>query len=187
MVFEQQQATSVETFLAGAYGHLQINYPKFYKMDTLSKAGLLATEVLLNGRSLKEEYPPSKIAVILSNASASLDTDLKYEASTNKIPSPALFVYTLPNIVTGEICIRQGWKGENGFFIFDKFDPFFMASYVEGVLNGGADACLAGWVEILGEQHDVFLYLVENKNGNMALPHTAAQLTELYQEALWTN
>jgi len=183
----ERPAASLESFFADAYEHLQINYPKFYKMDNLSKAGVLATEVLLKGRSLKEEYSPSKIAVILSNASASLDTDLKYEASTNKIASPALFVYTLPNIVMGEICIRQRWKGENGFFIFDKFDPFFMASYVDDVLKAGADACLAGWVEILGEQHDVFLYLVENKSSNDTLPHSAAQLTELYQKALWTN
>jgi len=187
MIFEQLHAPSVDTFLADAYEHLQVNYPKFYKMDNLSKAGVLGTEVLLKGRSLKDEYPPSKIAVVLSNASASLDTDLKYEASIKKIASPALFVYTLPNIAMGEICIRQGWKGENGFFVFDKFDPLFMASYVDQVLKEGADACLAGWVEILGERHNVFLYLVENKNGTNALPHTAAQLTELYQKALWTN
>ena len=30
-------------------------------------------------------------------------------------PSPALFVYTLPNIVTGEIAIRNKYYGETSF------------------------------------------------------------------------
>ena len=177
----------LDNFLVGAYETFRINYPKFYKMDNLSKAGLLATELLLKDRVLKAEYQPEKIAVILSNASSSLDTDLKYAASAKKIASPALFVYTLPNIVTGEICIRHGIKGENGFFIFDKFDPGFMVEYVQQVFSQGAEACLAGWIEVLGEQHDVFLYLAENQKRINALPHSALQVKELYEKNVWNN
>lgn len=186
-VYAKKDPQTIDNFLIDAYDSLQINYPKFYKMDALSKAGLVASEVMLKGRSLKDEYSPERIAVILSNASSSLDTDLKYDASTKKIPSPALFVYTLPNIVTGEICIRHGWKGENGFFIFEKFDAEFMVDYVEQVLHQGSQACLAGWVELMGEEHDVFLYLVENKKRENARVHTGVQLTELYQKVLWNN
>ena len=103
------------------YEKLQINYPKFYKMDNLAKLGLLSSEMVLKDRTIKQEYKPEKVAVILSNASSSLDTDLNYFESTKKIASPGLFVYTLPNIVTGEICIRHGLKGENGFFITEEF------------------------------------------------------------------
>lgn len=187
LVYERKGDSSFDAFLIEAYESLKISYPKFYKMDTLSKAGFMASELILKGRILKDEYSPGKIAVVLSNASASLDTDLKYEATVKTIPSPALFVYTLPNIVTGEICIRQGWKGENAFFVSDQFDPGFLSVYVEQVLSQGAEACLTGWIEVLGEQHDVFLYLVENRNRNNAVVHSVAHIEELYRKALWKN
>jgi hypothetical protein len=163
------------------YDALAVNYPKFYKMDNLSKLGLLASEVVLKGRNLKQEYKPDEVGVILSNASSSLDTDMKYYESTKQIASPALFVYTLPNIVMGEICIRQGIKGENGFFVFDAFDASFLSAYVDAIMEQGTKACIAGWVEVLGEQHNVFLYLVENTRQGLALPHTAKQLEQLYR------
>jgi len=56
-----------------------------------------------------------------------------------------------------------------------------MADYVDQVLSEVSKICVAGWVEVLGEQHNVFLYLVEFKMQGMSLQHTAAQLTELYQ------
>jgi len=177
-----ENTDKLEDALIKAYEKLQINYPKFYKMDNLAKLGLLASEIVVKDRILKQEYPPEKVAVILSNASSSLDTDLNYFESTKKIASPGLFVYTLPNIVTGEICIRHGLKGENGFLIFEEFDAAFMADYVNQVLSQGSSACLAGWVEVLGEQHNVFLYLVENTKQGLALPHTTEQLEKLYRE-----
>ncbi len=178
---KKNAAGSLEEYLIKVYDELQISYPKFYKMDNLSKLGLLASEIVLNKRVLTKEYEPHEIAVILANASSSLDTDIKYLESTRQIASPALFVYTLPNIVMGEICIRDGIKGENGFFIFDKFDPAFISNYVNLVMKQGAKACLAGWIEVSGEQHNVFLYLTENKKQGLALPHTTEQLTDLYQ------
>jgi hypothetical protein len=181
MVLDNKHKNNLEEWLHKAYDELKINYPKFYKMDNLSKLGLIASEVVLTGRVLKDEFRAEEIAVILSNASASLDTDIKYFNSTVNLPSPALFVYTLPNIVMGEICIRHGLKGENGFFVFEKFNPEFISSYVNQVLAQGAKACLAGWIEVLGEQHNVFLYLVEERNQEVLLQHTTAQLEQLYQ------
>jgi 3-oxoacyl-[acyl-carrier-protein] synthase-1 len=37
-------------------------------------------------------------------------------------PSPALFVYTLPNTVTGEIAIRNKYAGETSAFVLEKYD-----------------------------------------------------------------
>jgi hypothetical protein len=181
MRIENPHGITFDEILIKAYDTLAINYPKFYKMDNLAKLGLLASEVVLTDRNLKGDYQAEEISVILSNASSSLDTDIKYFESTGQIASPALFVYTLPNIVMGEICIRNGFKGENGFFVFDEFDPTFMSVYVDQVLEQGAKACVAGWVEVLGEQHNVFLYLVENTRQGLSLPHTAKQLEQLYR------
>ena len=98
--------------MIGAYRHFAFDYPKFYRMDNLSKLGWLAAEVLFQDVSIKP-YQPEDVGIVLANRSSSLDTDIKYFESVKTIPSPALFVYTLPNIVMGEICIRHVLKGEN--------------------------------------------------------------------------
>jgi hypothetical protein len=181
IIFEAINGVAFDDLLIKAYDTFAINYPKFYKMDNLAKLGLLASEMVLKDRALKNVYQAEEIGVILSNASSSLDTDIKYYESTKQIASPALFVYTLPNIVMGEICIRNGFKGENGFFVFEQFDTDFMTAYVDQVLEQDAKACVAGWVEVLGGQHNVFLYLVENSKQGLVLPHTAKQLEQLYR------
>jgi hypothetical protein len=156
-------------FLLSAYQHFGFPYPKFYKMDLLSKLGWLAAELLLNDGFNAADYRPEAIAVVLANSSSSLDTDYKYFATVDDIPSPALFVYTLPNIVVGEICIRHKFKGENAFFILDSFDADFLAQYVHDLLeNGPARACICGWVEVLGDNYTAALFLIEEKNTGLS-------------------
>lgn len=185
IVFEEN-AGSLEDFLFKAYSFLKIDYPKFYKMDTLSKLGLLAAEVLLKDRNLVDHYGSENISLVLANSNSSLDTDIRYAETAKSMGSPALFVYTLPNIVAGEICIRQKIKGENAFFVSPAFDPQWMADYVEmATSRSGAQATLGGWVDALGEHHDVFLYLHEKNTAG--LNHTAGTLKELYTTALWNN
>jgi 3-oxoacyl-(acyl-carrier-protein) synthase len=171
---------NLDEFMDYAFQTLAIAYPKFYKMDRSSKLGFLAAEVLLKDTKLTEKYRPERVAVVISNSNASLDTDLKYFESTKTIASPALFVYTLSNIVAGEICIRHGIKGENAFFVLPKFNASRLHGYAEILMaSGKTDACIAGWVDVLGEQHDVFLYLLE-KSKNGELRHTAEELQKLY-------
>ena len=178
---------SLQDFLLHAYEAMQMNYPRFYKADRLSQLGLLAAEAVLRDFD-PGQYKPESVAMVLSNASASLDTDIRYNDSTKSIPSPALFVYTLPNIVAGEICIRHGIKGENAFFITREFDANLMCDYVEMVLSvPGTEVCLAGWVEVLEEHFDVFLYLVERKATGIQVLHTGNELTRLYSMDVWNS
>jgi len=150
--------------LLALYQQLNSNYPKFYKMDNLSKLGWLAAESLLKEEKLLEFYQPEEVGLSLANANASLDTDLKYYESVKGIPSPALFVYTLPNIMIGEICIRNNFKGESGFYISQKFDAGLMEQTVSYLLdNTILKACVAGWVDVLGEEYKAVLYLVEKE------------------------
>ena len=116
LIFEKKDVSSTD-FLNAAYEALQINYPKFYKMDNLCKTGFLTAEMLIRGQNLKEEFKPEETGIIVSNANSSLDTDLRYELSTATMPSPALFVYTLPNVLIGELCIRPQIKGESAGFV----------------------------------------------------------------------
>lgn len=184
LVFEQDGAETT-TFLTAAYRNLGINYPKFFKMDNLARLGWLAAEFLLRDSLDTEKYEPGGIGVVLQNANSSLDTDLKYYDSTHEMASPALFVYTLPNIVIGEICIRHKFKGENAFFIFDAFDAGFMEKYVSGLMNNNIlQACVCGWVELLGKEYKALLYLVEagqaSRNAGMR-SMTKENLNNIYQ------
>jgi len=151
------------SLLVAAYQHFQLNYPKFHKMDRLSKLGWLAAEILLKGSFQKDRYQPEEISVILANASSSLDDDLKYYDSVAEAASPSLFVYTLPNIVIGEICIRNHFKGEQAFFIQGNFQSEFIEQQVAYLLaNNCAKCCVCGWVEFLGKEYKAVLFLVEN-------------------------
>jgi hypothetical protein len=164
-------------FLAAAYHHFGLQYPKFYKMDNLSKLGWLASELLLKEGFKASDYRPEEIAVVLSNSNASLDTDYKYFATIKDIPSPAVFVYTLPNIMIGEICIRHKFKGENAFFIFKSFDAAFIEQYVRGLMeNENARACICGWADVLGEEYAAALFLIEKKQG---MPFSAENMNRI--------
>lgn len=180
-LFENKDASPAD-FLLSVYRHFKIDYPKFYKMDNLSKLGWLTTEILLKDSSFKNKYDPEAIGVVLSNASSSLDTDIKYYASVKEIPSPALFVYTLPNIVIGEICIRHNFKGENAFFVFDEFNAVFIENYVSNLINNNIlQSCICGWVELLGDQYRSVLFLVEKEQAGQSILFTKENINKIYQ------
>jgi hypothetical protein len=172
----------LDDWMTTAYSSLKIDYPRFYKMDRLSKLGFLASELLLNDDAFKQ-YDGEAVAIILANKHASLDTDKRYYEVSKTVPSPALFVYTLPNIVIGEIAIRFGLKGENGFFVSESFEAETLKEYVFQVLSQPfVSACVAGWVDVMDEHHDVLVYLVEKQSRGLNLPHTAEQLNLLYRK-----
>jgi hypothetical protein len=163
------EPTTFSDFSKKAYQNFEINYPKFFKMDSLSKLAFLGAELLLKNKIDTEKE--NNIALVFANNSSSLDTDIKYQNSIsdpeNYFPSPAVFVYTLPNICIGEISIRHQLKSENSFFIFDEFNPAFMMNYANVLLDSKkADKVLCGWVEYYDEEYKAFLYLV-TKEGDL--------------------
>jgi hypothetical protein len=181
IVFQGDENVDTGDFLTSLYKYLGADYPKFYKMDNLSKLGFLAVELLLSGRNLSEKYSPEETGIVLSNANASLDADVNYMASARNIPSPALFVYTLPNIVIGEISIRHHFKGENAFFVSEKFDEAFMHFYVTDLFSRTAlKACICGWVECFRDDYKAVLWLVEQSAREGALPFTIDQIHKSY-------
>jgi len=174
----------LRTFLSSLYHHLKIDYPKFYKMDTLCKLGWLASEILIKNESLIKEFEPEEIGTVLTNANASLDTDLKYFETTKAIASPALFVYTLSNIVAGEICIRNNFKGENAFFVFEEFNAAFIKAYVDNLFaNNSMKLCICGWIDVLGEDYKVVLYLVSTEKKEGMLLFTEENMNRIFKSA----
>jgi len=174
--------TDLPEFLLEAYRHFTLDYPKFHKMDNLSKLGWLANEVLLEGSFDKEKYKPEDVAIVLSNANASLDTDIKYYETTKIIASPAQFVYTLPNIVIGEISIRHRFKGENAFFISEGFDAGFLEQYVSNLINNNIlQCCICGWVDVLDPTYNATLFLIEKDKRNNSVNFTKENLNKIHQ------
>jgi len=172
-------------FLLAAYQHLQLNYPKFYKMDNLSKLAWLASEILLKDKFESDKYLPEQMGVILANANSSLDNDIRYYESVKDIASPSLFVYTLPNIMIGEICIRNNFKGEHALFIQDKFDAGFIAQQVNYLLNKNIlEACICGWVDFLDQQYKAVLFLVEKKQESASLSFSQDNMDRIFNNSL---
>jgi hypothetical protein len=46
--------------------------------------------------------------------------------------------------------------------------------------SGNNQACLSGWVDVMGDQHDVFLYLVDKKPGAHPVEHTTENIQKFY-------
>lgn len=164
-------------WLKSIYKSMEMEYPKFHKMDLLSKATLLACELIHRKYPLKDNGMP----LVFSNRGSSYVSDQKHASaiySEEGAASPAVFVYTLPNIALGEVCIRYGLHAENNFFIFDKFTPEFLADY-HGIFidDPKVDQLLGGWVEVEEDQLDILIYLI-GKSGNAV--HTQETLTTLY-------
>jgi hypothetical protein len=179
LLFEAEY-TDIAGFLLSAYQLIGSKYPKFYKMDNLAKLGWLAAEVLLKDFDATK-YQPTDIGVVLSNASSSLDADKRYYESVQDMASPALFVYTLPNIVIGEICIRHHFKGENAFFIFEQLNADFISRYVSILLETGQlQACICGWVELLGDEYKAVLFLVEKEEKEGPMPFNIENINKIY-------
>ena len=183
MLFENRGA-DLHGFLLSVYQRFQLNYPKFYKMDNLSKLGWLASEILLKDTFKKQNYQPEEVGLILANANSSLDNDIKYFESTKDIASPSLFVYTLPNIVIGEICIRNNFKGEHAFYIEDNFDADFTEKQVSYLLdNDILQACICGWADVLEQEYKVVLFLIEKENTNAAVTFSADNMDDIFNKA----
>ena len=177
LVFESNEA-DFNAFAKATYKNLQLEYPKFFKMDGLSKLAFLASEFLLSDKNEADN-----IALLFANKSASLDTDLKHQESIqdkdNFFPSPAIFVYTLANICIGEVSIRHRLKSESAFFCSENYQSEFMFNYANYLLqNQKADKVLCGWAEFLNDDYQAVFYLVE-KQGTKE--HTINEIENLFK------
>lgn len=165
------------SFIKAAYKNLDIDHSKFFKMDNLSKLAFIASDVLLKNE------PEKNIALILSNNASSLDTDRKHQSSIadseNFYPSPAVFVYTLPNICLGEISIKHQLYSENSFFVFENFNADVLSTYANSLLvDDKAEKALCGWVNIDEGKYDAFLYVVAKKG---TFVHSIPEINLLYK------
>lgn len=148
-----------DLFIRTAYKSLGLDNRKFYKMDDLCKLGYIAAAALFSKNGGITGYAPGEVGIVFSNASSSLDTDQKHQhiidSMGDKEASPAVFVYTLPNVVMGELCICYKIQGENTFFISNRYPESFIREYaVRMMQKQKLRACLIGWCELLENKYE---------------------------------
>lgn len=173
VLFSSKERETSAEFLKSVYKDLKLNYPKFFKMDLLSKLGFIASELLFRNESI-----PASTALIFANSNSSLQTDENYFESMSSFPSPGLFVYTLPNIMLGEISIRHQLISENCFLIMETFDAELFENQILANIaaeNGAKAVC--AWVDLHSDEYDVFLSLISAEG---ELPFNAENLQNLY-------
>ena len=129
------------------------SYPKFYKMDRLSQLGFVASELLLSKETRRQgDKETSSRAVVLFNHTSSLWVDREYVKSIavgeDYFPSPSLFVYTSPNIVCGEIAVRNGYHAETSFYILPRKDEDMMHQVLTSTFQDHSlQSIVAGWID----------------------------------------
>ena len=160
LVFSSE-TDQASVFFVEAYQHLGISYPKFFKMDRLCQLAILGSEYLFGAIDVK--FDEEELALYFVCGRSSLDSDLRHQALINEggNVSPAVFVYTLPNILLGELAIKNRWYGENLLILEPDFS---LENWLEeaGLLisSGKARFCLGGWVDVCGEEFQLKMYLV---------------------------
>ena len=160
-VFAIDKEGKQSSLLTALYKQIIGNYPKYYKMDGLCRLGFVASELLLKAErdegSFTEDTNKTR-AIVFFNRSSSIASDKKYLASIvekdNYFPSPSVFVYTLPNIVTGEIAIRNGYHGETSFYILPHKNELLMQDIIETTfMDEQTTSVLTGWLDYEDSEH----------------------------------
>lgn len=142
------------TFIREAFKSRGENNMKFYKMDDLCKLGYVASAWLLDGIEFGEE----ECGMVLSGKYGCLDTDMKHQQIIDKegdaASSPAVFVYTLPNVAAGEISIRHHIKGENTWFWSEDRTMSDLKHYAS-LMAGASDLryCIIGHLDFLNGEY----------------------------------
>ena len=146
--------------------------PKYYKMDPLCRLGYVATELLLKAENSPSDMPRNDRTVIFFNSSSSIMADMVYEKSIedkdNYFPSPSAFVYTLPNIVIGEIAIHNHYQGETSFYILNQRNDDIIEQVVEAsFIDKDTKSMISGWLDYQDDAHfeaDLFITeIINNK------------------------
>lgn len=149
-VAERGKALLTEVYKSSGLDGLQ----KFYKMDVFSRLAYLAAGLLLKEDG--EEHACEQVSLLFFNSSGSILQDRlhlrSFVGADGFYPSPATFIYTLPNVVEGEIAMKYGVKGETTFIILRDKDPQLMERVISSALPWmTTPRTIAGWVECSAE------------------------------------
>lgn len=154
------------SMLLHIYKSRNLSYPKFYKMDHLSQLGYIAAQLLLENQNISTY---DAMAIVAVGRSGSLATDIQYhktiETEQDYFPSPALFVYTLANIVTGEIAIRHKIYGETSSFLIEDYDANLITTLLlTSFQDNEIETVTGGWIEWVDESHFSLRFITADRS-----------------------
>ena len=188
-VTEWRQNESLAAWLSDQYRQLNMAYPKFFKMDSLCKLATLAAEVLV-----VDETPvnPQQTGILIFNRTSSIVSDCAHQElisdSVNPLPSPAVFVYTLPNIMLGEIAIRYRLSGENLCVVSDVARPEEILMHAELMAASGMTELILGWVDVIDQQARAWMLRVKKHDGETNNSQLSTQLIkDIDNIPTWTH
>ena len=191
-VFLDGRPVAVESrgagLLAELYRGWMKDYPKFFKMDLLSKLGVIATEMLVADDPDRFERREDRAVLLLSRTGPLCDDRLYQQtiAPDNYFPSPSLFVYTLANIVTGEIAIRNKYAGDTTAFELPAFSAAQIVSTVATAFEDrGTASAVCGWAEAPDPDHfEALLLTVSRDDTAGGMPFTEDNILKIKQNLL---
>lgn len=137
------------------------DYPRFFKMDPFCKAGVLCALPVLKYMKNQPRAEDSGFLLFTSSGCRMADEEHIQQFSQG-MPSPAVFVYTLPNILVGEWSILSGWKGWCQCHIVQGADKNLILNAVERHYKQGNEAPLAAaWCVVEPGHVEAFLFICE--------------------------
>lgn len=152
-------AGDVDVDLATAWAALGATYDRFHRTDRLARLVLLCGEALLADLPDDDDLH-ERTGMLLTGRHGSLDTDQRHhQALLQGQPSPAVFVYTLPNIALGELSICHRLFGPGLCLLEDAPDAGRLADLCRWMLDGeGMRRVICGRADIFaGEVSATFL------------------------------
>lgn len=132
------------------------DYPKFFKMDLPCRLGFVAAELLL-AREADRFTPRDDRAIVVFSRSGSLVSDRRFSDTIRPgsfFPSPSVFVYTLPNIVTGELAIRHKYLGETASYLLLSPSAAVVDDIVAATfLDPHTHSAVVAWIDCADDSH----------------------------------
>ena len=127
---------------------------RFFKMDLYSRLAYVGTSLL--AKDALSACDPEDRAMVIFTENGSVLADRKHLSTFSNpeefFPSPAVFINTLPNVVLGEIAVKNDIKGETTLVLLPRRDEAAMHRIVEATTAATKpSALLCGWVDCAGE------------------------------------
>ena len=123
---------------------------RFFKMDLYSRLAYVGTSLL--AKDSLEGSDPEDRALIVFTQNGSVLADRKHLSTFSNpdefYPSPAVFINTLPNVVLGEIAVKNSIKGETTLVLLPRRDEAAIDKVIEATVSATRPAVLiCGWVD----------------------------------------
>lgn len=123
---------------------------RFFKMDLYSRLAYVGTSLL--AKDALGASDPEDRAMVIFTQNGSVLADRKHLSTFANpdefFPSPAVFINTLPNVVLGEIAVKNTIKGETTLVILPARDEKAMQRIIDATVSATRPSVLiCGWVD----------------------------------------